>query len=154
MMGLFYCCWRRDRFRPKFKLSPSTSDDIEQSRPSNASVRATGTIHLVEEKVLVHFSHEEKIECHRWVLDTGATNHMTGCKTAFSGLDRNIYDIVKFGDGLVVKIEGMGTILFSCKNSEHRAFAGVYFIPMLTTNIISVDQLNEIGSRRSLREES
>jgi hypothetical protein len=79
------------------------------------------------------------------VLDTGATNHMTGCQSAFSDLDQNIHGTVWFGDGSIVQIKGMGTILFQCKNGEHHAFAGVYFIPRLTTNIISVGQLDEGG---------
>jgi hypothetical protein len=32
-----------------------------------------------------------------------------------------------------------------CKNGESRSFDGVYFIPHLTTNIVSVGQLDEIG---------
>jgi hypothetical protein len=51
---------------------------------------------------------------------------------------------VKFGYGSVVRIEGMVIVLFSCKNDEHRAFTGVYFIPKLTTNIINVGQLDKI----------
>jgi hypothetical protein len=72
---------------------------------------------------------------------------MTGCGSAFSELNRNIRGTVKFGDGSVVQIEGMGTILFQCKNGEHHAFAGVFFIPKLTTNIVSVGQLDEGGFR-------
>jgi hypothetical protein len=95
--------------------------------------------------VLLHFSDEEKIKCRRWVLDIGVTNHMTGCKTVFSDLDQSIFGTVKFGDGSVVRIEGMYIVLFSCMNGEHHAFTGVYFIPKVTTNIISVGQLDEIG---------
>jgi hypothetical protein len=32
-----------------------------------------------------------------------------------------------------------------CKNDEHHMFTGVYYIPRLTANIISVGQLNEMG---------
>jgi hypothetical protein len=99
----------------------------------------------VEEKVFAQIDKEEKKECRRWVLDTGATNHMTGCQSAFSDLDQNIHGTVRFRDGSVVQIKGMGTILFQCKNGEHHAFVGVYFIPRLTTNIISVGQLDEGG---------
>ena len=81
----------------------------------------------------------------RWVLDTGATNHMTGSRGAFSELDTGIISTVRFGDGSVIKIEGRGTILFACKNVEHRTLANAYFIPRLTTNIISVGQLDEVG---------
>jgi hypothetical protein len=118
--------------------------DGEQSKPSCDLVHGAEAVHLVEEKVLAHFSDEEKIEYWRWVLDTGATNHMTRCKMTFSDLDQSIFGTVKFGDGLVVTIEGMGTVIFNCKNGEHRVFIGVYFILKLTTNIISVGQLDEI----------
>jgi hypothetical protein len=81
---------------------------------------------------------------HRWVLDTGATNHMTECKTTFSVLDQSLFGTVKFGDGSVVRIEGMGIVLFNYKKGEHCVFTVVYFIPKLITNIISVGQLDEI----------
>ena len=39
----------------------------------------------------------EQQEHRRWVLDTGATNHMTGAKSAFFELDLGIRRTVKFG---------------------------------------------------------
>jgi hypothetical protein len=45
----------------------------------------------------------------------------------------------------VINIEGCGTILFQCKNGEHKALANTYFIPRLNANIISVGQLDENG---------
>jgi hypothetical protein len=73
------------------------------------------------------------------------TNHLTGSKSTFSELDRSIHGTVKFGDGSVVQIEGVVTILFSYKTGEHRMFGGVYYIPKLNTNIISLGQLDEVG---------
>jgi hypothetical protein len=101
-------------------------------------------VHLVQETVVARLSDAEQ-ECRWWVLDTGAMNHMTGCKSVFSDLDRAIHGTVRFGDGSVVQLKGMGTVLFIGKNREHRAFTGVYYIPRLTTNIISVGQLDEMG---------
>jgi hypothetical protein len=54
-----------------------------------------------------------------WILDTVATNHMTRVCSAFSELDNSIHNMVKFGDGFVVSIEGRDTILFKCKDREH-----------------------------------
>jgi hypothetical protein len=34
-------------------------------------------------------------------------------------------------------------MLFKCKNGEHHSFIGVYYIPLLTTNIVSLGQLQE-----------
>ncbi|BAF28972.2 Os12g0108800 [Oryza sativa Japonica Group] len=102
-------------------------------------------IHLVEEKVHAQLYNEEQKDDRRWVVDTGATNHMSGAQSAFSNLDSTVSGSVKFGDGSVVRIEGRGTVIFDCKNGEHRFFTDVYFIPKLQTNIISVGQLDEIG---------
>jgi hypothetical protein len=99
---------------------------VKRSKVPKTSLPATEIVHLVEEKVPMHFSDEEN---EARVPPLGATNHMTGCRSAFSNLDRSIHDTMKFGDGSVVQIEEMGTILFSCKNCEHHTFLGVYFIP-------------------------
>ena len=71
----------------------------------------------------------EQQEHRRWVLDTGASNHMT--RAAFSELDSRICEMVTFGDGSIVEIEGRGTILFVDKGGKHHKLTGVYFIPRL-----------------------
>ena len=108
---------------------------------------AEACVHLIERKVLLHLSEEEKeaMGPRRWVLDTGATNHMTGSRSVFAELNTDIAGTVKFGDGSVVAIEGKGTVLFACKNGEHRRLDGVYYIPRLTTNIVSLGQMDEDG---------
>jgi hypothetical protein len=52
---------------------------------------------------------------------------------------------VCFGDGSIITIEGRDTVLFACKNGEHQVLANTYYIPCLTTNIVSVVQLDEAG---------
>jgi transposase InsO family protein len=42
-----------------------------------------------------------------------------------------------------VAIEGRGSILFKLKSGEHQELAGIYYIPRLTTNIVSLGQLDE-----------
>jgi hypothetical protein len=53
---------------------------------------------------------------------------MSGCRATFSNIDDGVVGTVKFADGFVV-IEGIGTMLYECKDGEHRSFTGVYFIP-------------------------
>jgi hypothetical protein len=74
-------------------------------------------------------------------------NHMFGCRAAFMKIDTTVLGTVRFADDSVAWIEGRGTIVFMCKNNEYQSFDGVYFIPRLTTNIVSVSQLNKIGSK-------
>ena len=42
-------------------------------------------------------------------------------------------------------LEGRDTILFVGKGGEHRKLTGVYFIPRLTANLVSLGQLDEVG---------
>ncbi|WVZ61106.1 hypothetical protein U9M48_011028 [Paspalum notatum var. saurae] len=76
---------------------------------------------------------------------------MTGSRAAFADLDTAVCGSVRFGDDSVVEIEGRGTVLFSCKNGEHRSFTGVYYIPQLTANIVSLGQLEEADNDIHLR---
>jgi hypothetical protein len=100
-------------------------------------------LEIREEKVFLQHEEEEKLEEGTWILDTGATNHMSGSRAVFTDLDTRVLGTVRFGDNSVAQIEGRGTIKFMCKNGETRSFVGAYFIPRLTTNIISIGQLDE-----------
>jgi hypothetical protein len=87
-------------------------------------------VEILEEHVYPQIGNNGEHWDHRqWILDTGATNHMTGARAAFSELDFGIRGSVKFGDGSVIEIEGKGTILFLGKGGEHRRLTGVYYIP-------------------------
>jgi hypothetical protein len=102
-------------------------------------------VELHEEKVFTHLDEEKERNAGTWVLDTEATNHMSGCWVTFTKIDTTMLGTMRFGDDSVAWIEGRGTDVFVCKNGESRSFDGVYFIPRLTTNIVSVGQLDEIG---------
>jgi hypothetical protein len=87
-----------------------------------------------------------------WFLDTGASNHMTGYQSVFAELDMFVIGTVKFGDRLVVDIQGRGMILFACANGEHHALTDVYYIPSLRNNIGSLGQLDENGCQVAIRD--
>jgi hypothetical protein len=97
-------------------------------------------VELVEEEVFAMVSDARKGDPKRWIFDTSASNHMTGNKEVFSDLDIIVVGTMRFDDGSIVRIEGCGTILFTCKNGEHRELANTYYIPRLTANIVSCGQ--------------
>jgi hypothetical protein len=112
------------------------------------TVKMQRHVHISKPMVLLHLSQEQREDAvvpRRWVLDTGAMNHMTGTRNIFAELDTAVTGSVRFGDGSVVAIEGKGTVLFTCKSGEHRRLEGVYYIPRLTTNIVSLGQMDEDG---------
>jgi hypothetical protein len=70
------------------------------------------------------------------VLDTSATNHMTGCRASLIELDETVGGVVRFGDGSTVKIGGIGAVTIAGKNHDHRVLTEVYYIPSLQCNIV------------------
>jgi hypothetical protein len=110
----------------------------------NSVVLTATEVHLKEDKLFVQLG--DKVgDSNRWILDTGATNHMTGERSAFSELDTKVQGTMRFGDGSIVGIVGRGTVLLQCKNGEHKSLSIVYLIPCLTTSIVSLGQLEEGG---------
>ena len=59
---------------------------------------------------------------------------------------------MRFADNSVARIEGKGAIVFLCKNGEHRSFLGAYYIPRLTTNIVSIGQLDQAGYHINIKD--
>jgi transposase InsO family protein len=158
-----YGHWAREcRSKPKGEAHLTQAED--DSEPTLLMARAslvptalppqTGQIRIspgrrplriIEAKVYIQLDEETEWDDSLWYMDSGATNHMSGCRLAFVDIDTSIRGTVKFGDGSEVAIEGSGTVLFEGKTGEHLPLTGVYFIPWLTTNIISLGQLDEGG---------
>jgi hypothetical protein len=109
------------------------------------AISSSAEVEIHEEKVFAHLDKEKEHDVGTWVLDTRATNHMSGCRVAFMKIDTTVLSTVHFDDDSVAQIKGPETVMFVCKNSESQSFNEVYFIPRLTTNIVSVGQLDEIG---------
>jgi hypothetical protein len=107
-------------------------------------ISSSAEVQIHEEKVFSHLDEEKEHDTGTWVLDTEAMNHMSRCRAAFTKIDTAVLDTMHFGDDSVARIEGHRTVVFVCKNGESQSFDGVYFIPRLTTNIMSVIQLNKI----------
>lgn len=82
-----------------------------------------------------------------WYLDNGAINHMTGDLQKFMESCEGIIGKVRFGDGSSVEIKGKGSILFRCKTGDQWLLLGVYYIPRLRSNLVSLGQLTENGHR-------
>jgi hypothetical protein len=73
---------------------------------------------------------------------------MSGSRLVFAKLDKEVQGTIWFRDNLVVEIKGWGMVTFKWKNRELREFMGMYYIPCLKANNISVG--NRWGWLRSL----
>ncbi|KHN36591.1 Retrovirus-related Pol polyprotein from transposon TNT 1-94, partial [Glycine soja] len=79
-----------------------------------------------------------------WFLDSGCSNHMTGNKEWFSELDESFSQTVKLGNNTRMVVVGKGIIRMQV-NGFTQAISGVYYVPELKNNLLSIGQLQEKG---------
>jgi len=70
---------------------------------------------------------------------------MTCNKNLISYLDGSITIEITLGDHSCIKVEGKGIIPILTKHNQHEYIPGVYYVPNLKHNLISVGQLMEHG---------
>lgn len=96
-----------------------------------------------EELLLMAFSNVSETREHGvWFLDSGCSNHMTGEKTWFVELDESFKHDVRLGNGSKMSVEGKGNIRIAVEGIV-QVVTDVYYVPNLTSNLLSIGQLQE-----------
>ncbi|CAD6257329.1 unnamed protein product [Miscanthus lutarioriparius] len=75
----------------------------------------------ITKRVFLNQEHVFPTECDDgvWVLDIGATNHMTGCRESLASLGESVHGVVRFGDRSMVEIHRIGVVTIVGKNQDH-----------------------------------
>ncbi|OMO72757.1 hypothetical protein CCACVL1_17615 [Corchorus capsularis] len=76
----------------------------------------------------------------KWLIDSGATNHMVHDKKLFSYLDETYTSKVKIGDGKYLDVKGKGNVQV-CTPSGTKIILDVVYVPLINQNLVSVSQL-------------
>ena len=87
-----------------YALHDVEAEEREEAMMVEGPRKALKTVNLDEPRAQVHLERMGADQEQRWYLDSGASNHMTSSKEAFSELDDDVTGTVKFGDGLRVAI--------------------------------------------------
>ena len=131
-----------------------TTPAATASASSSNTVTATSSLlmAIVEEvsDLLLHGTEGASSDPALWYLDTGATNHVSGCRKFFCELDESTNGFVKFDDNSRIRIEGKGAILINQKNGEILWLSNVLYVPQLPANILSLGRLDEEGCRMTM----
>ncbi|GAU16533.1 hypothetical protein TSUD_167640 [Trifolium subterraneum] len=77
-----------------------------------------------------------------WYIDSGCSNHMCGIKEWFHDLDESFRESVRLGDDSQMSVMGKGNVKLQM-NGIVQIITGVYFIPKLKNNLLSLGQLQE-----------
>ena len=73
-----------------------------------------------------------------WILDSGASYHMTGCPSLFSTYTPCVVNLkVKIVDGSLAIVAGKGLIILS----RNLTLKSVLYVPSLTCNLLSISKL-------------
>ena len=75
---------------------------------------------------------------------------MTGMKSYFNAIDKNIKGVIRFGDESSVAYEGKGSILVCDSDGKELNLDGDLFVPTLRVNILSIGKLDYDGFTSTL----
>ena len=79
-----------------------------------------------------------------WIIDSGATNHMSYKEEWFKNLDKSLYTKVKIGNGAYMEVQGKGDVVFKTDQGT-KIIHNVLFVPSLCENLLSVGQMLDKG---------
>ena len=104
-------------------------------------------------KVEDEFAFATKLEAHsmsvcKWIMDSGATKHMTSHRTAFDTYEVICPRDVRLSDGSVAKAIGMGSIVVGVETRGKATtirITDVLHVPKLQANLLSVSKLVSKG---------
>ena len=95
---------------------------------------------------------ERSVKAEDWVVDSGATTHMTwdkGIYVTYIAMDD--MPSVRIGDGRTVKAEGHGSVKLRVKDNHEAErvikLSSVLFVPDLSCNLFSVRSITDKGNR-------
>ena len=81
-----------------------------------------------------------------WLIDSGASKHMTGYRRALTDLsERSISAQVELGNDAKYYVKGIGSAAFELNSGESLKMTNILFVPGLKKNLISVSALEDKG---------
>ena len=109
------------------------------------SSKEANYVETQEEMLLMAFVNMEKGDREdTWFLDSGCSNHMCGKKEYFIDFDENFTDTVKLGNNTSMVVIGKVNIRLQVDGMVQK-ITGVFYIPELKNNLLSIGQLQEKG---------
>jgi hypothetical protein len=87
------------------------------------------------------------IEDDMWIIDSGASRHMTGDQAKLSNLNekKTLYK-VKLGDKSTYPVEGFGQASTKLKLGNNVHLSNVLYVPSLENNLVSISFLEDKGN--------
>lgn len=86
---------------------------------------------------------------HGWIIDSGATSHVTSDRNVFSELNVNHQEKIYMANGQRIAVEGIGTVRINAVNNNGKSVSikmqEVLYVPSINGSLLSVRKLVEKG---------
>ena len=113
----------------------------EKKKEDTAAVASDGELLVVSDDCVVNFmSHETN-----WVIDSGASFHVTSRVDFFTSYTEGDYGCVRMGNKGLSKIIGMGNICLETNLGCKLLLKDVRHVPDIRLNLISIGRLDDEG---------
>jgi transposase InsO family protein len=128
-------------------FSEERKDTVEVLDQGMTSYQSTED--MCETICLLHYSAlTGTIEDDMWIIDSGASRHMTGDQARLSDLnERKTSYKVELGDKSTYPVEGFGQASIKLESGNHVHLSNVLYVPGLEKNLVSISCLEDKGNR-------
>src|SRR4051812_5664792 len=116
--------------------------DGKSEQKDNADLASEGTdiVIVIDEKLIGFTGHESS-----WVIDSGASFHVTSKRDFFSSYTQGNFGHVRMGNDNNCKIVGMGEVHIETNTGYKLVLKKVMHVPHIRLNLISTGQLDDDG---------
>jgi hypothetical protein len=128
-------------------LSKDRNDEVEVLDQGMTNYQSTKD--MSEMINLLHYSTlTGTIEDDMWIIDSGASRHMTGDQARLSNLNEKKTSYkVDLGDKTTYPVEGFGQASIKMKTCNYVHLRNVLYVPGLENNLVSISCLEDRGNR-------
>ena len=101
--------------------------------------KPTSTAKITQKGTFSHALNTSKGKRKSWIVDSGASDHMTGDITVFDNYSPcHDHSTVRIADGTLSKVVGKGSVVIS----EDITLNSVLYVPKLDCNLLSISKLS------------
>jgi hypothetical protein len=127
-------------------LSEDKNDEVEVLDQGMTNYQSTED--MCETISLLHYSTLTRtIEDDMWIIDSGASRHMTRDQARLSNLNEKKTSFkVELGDKTTYPVEGFGQAAIKMKIGNYVHLSNVLCVPSLEKNLVSISCLEDKGN--------
>jgi len=142
-------CWI---LHPELKKPRLSKEVVNKVSPDNSKQDDLDCVGLV-----AHYAFASNdISAKTWIVDSGATSHMTNNRNLFTTFQSCDGENVCVGDGHTLTVEGKGKVNISFKlknnNVQKLQLNDVLYIPEISYNLLSISKSTEKGIKTNFAE--